>query len=179
MLVDFLIKVYEKLSWKYHKNPVDRLREGGAEIGDNVHIYDGGGASIDYGFCHLLKIGNNVTISNSTILLHDASIKKELKHVKLGKITIGNDVFIGAGSIILPNVSIGNKVIIGAGSVISKSIPDGVVVVGNPICIIGTYDEYMSKCKEWIRTKPCFKEDILDEEKERMKQEIDDWGFLI
>lgn len=179
MLVDFLIKLYEKVREKYHKNPVDRLRKGGAVIGDNVHIYDGGGASIDYGFCYLLKIGNNVTISNSTILLHDASIKKELKSVKLGKITIGNDVFIGAGSIILPNVNIGNRVIIGAGSVISKNIPDGVVAVGNPIRITGTYDAYMDKCREWIRTKPCVKEKFLIEEKERMKQEIEDWGFLI
>ena len=171
--------MYEKVREKYHKDPVDRLREGGAVIGDNVHIYDGGGASIDYGFCGLLKIGNNVTISNSIILLHDASIKKELKYVKLGKITIGNDVFIGAGSIILPNVRIGNRVIIGAGSVISKNIPDDVVAVGNPIRIIGTYDAYMEKCREWIRIKPCFKEEILNEEKERMKQEIEDWGFLI
>lgn len=179
MLVYFLIKWYEKIRLKYHKDPVDRLREGGADIGDNVHIYDGGGASIDYGFCYLLKIGNNVTISNTTILLHDASIKKELKHVKLGKITIGSDVFIGAGSIILPNVSIGNKVIIGAGSVVSKNIPDGVVAVGNPIRIIGTYGAYMDKYRKWIKTKPVFKEEILLEEKERMKQEIEDWGFLI
>lgn len=45
-------------------------------MGENVHIYDGGGSSIDYGFSQLSKIGNNVTISNSTILLHDASIKE-------------------------------------------------------------------------------------------------------
>lgn len=44
-----------------------------------------------------------------------------MKYTKLGKITIGNGVFIGAGSTILPNTNIGNKVIIGAGSVVSKT----------------------------------------------------------
>lgn len=83
-----LIELYEKIRWKYRQDPVEKLRKGGAVIGDNVHIYDVGGATIDYQFSHLLKIGNNVTISNSTLLLHDASINKELKHVKIGKITI-------------------------------------------------------------------------------------------
>lgn len=77
----------------------------------------------------------------------------------------------GAGSIILPNVTIGNKVIIGAGSVVSKAIPDGVVAVGNPIRIIGTYDAYMDKCRNLIAT--------LEDKKELMRQEIEDCGFLV
>ena len=179
MLTKLIVRLYEKLREKCHQNPVDRLRENGAVIGENVHIYDGGGSSIDYCFGHLLKLENNVTRSNTTILLHDASIKKELKHVKLGKITIGDDVFIGAGSIILPNVNIGSKVVIGAGSVVSKNIPDGSVAVGNPIRIIGTYDAYMQKCRKWISSKPCFDETKLCDEKEHMKNEIEDWGFLL
>ena len=50
--------------------------------------------------------------------------------------SIGNDCFVGAGSIILPGVHIGNKVIIGAGSVVAKSIPDNSVAVGNPAKVI-------------------------------------------
>lgn len=37
-----LVKLYEKVRQKYYRNPVDRLREKGAVIGNNVHIYDGG-----------------------------------------------------------------------------------------------------------------------------------------
>ena len=173
-----LIKLHEKIREKFHQDPVDRLRAGGAEIGENVHIYDGGGASIDYGFCFLLKIGNNVTISNSTLLFHDASTKKELGFIKIGKIRIGNDVFIGAGSIILPNVNIGNKVIIGAGSVVSKDIPDNSVAVGSPVRIIGTYDAYMEKCRQYIVVRPCYKESALQDEKESVCDEIEDWGFI-
>lgn len=178
MILKILVGFYEKFRQKCHQDPVDRLRALGAEIGDNVHIYDGGGSSIDYSFSHLLKIGNNVTITNSTILMHDASIKKELKFVKVGKVVIGNDVFVGAGTLILPNVTIGDKVVIGAGSVVSKSIPDGVVAVGNPIRIIGTYDNYVKKCSEILETRPCFSQAGLDDEKERMKREIEDWGVL-
>lgn len=45
---------------------------------------------------------------------------------------IGNRVWIGAGSIILPGVTIGDDTVIGAGSVVTKDIPSGVVAVGNP-----------------------------------------------
>lgn len=171
-------KIYEMIREKIHENPVDKLRRLGAVIGDNVHIYDGGGAAIDYNYSFLLKIGNNVTISCSTILLHDASIKKELHFTKIGKITIGDNVFVGVGSTILPNVNIGNNVIIGAGSVVSKNIPDGVVAVGSPIRIIGTYDAYMDKYRNLIKERPCFKEADLIDKKEYIQQSIEDWGFI-
>ena len=51
-------------------------------------------------------------------------------------ITIGNNVWIGAGVSILPGVTIGDNTVIGAGSVVSKSIPSNVLAVGNPCKII-------------------------------------------
>lgn len=174
----FIEKLYEMMQKKIHENPVDKLRRLGAVIGDNVHIYDGGGSIIDYNFSYLLNIGNNVTISSSTILLHDASIKKELHFTKIGKITIGDNVFIGVGSIILPNVNVGNNVIIGAGSVVSKNIPDGVVAVGSPIRIIGSYDAYMDKYRNLIKERPCFMETDLNDKREYVLQSIEDWGFI-
>ena len=47
-------------------------------------------------------------------------------------ISVGNDVWIGAGVQVLPGVTIGNDVVIGSGSVVVKDIPDHVVAVGNP-----------------------------------------------
>ena len=65
----FIEKIYEKVRSKIHEDPVDKLRRLGAEIGSNVHIYDGGGAIIDYDYAQLLKIGNNVKIgANATVL---------------------------------------------------------------------------------------------------------------
>lgn len=49
---------------------------------------------------------------------------------------IGNNVWIGAGAIILPGVTIGDDSVIGAGSVVTKDIPAGVVAVGNPCRVL-------------------------------------------
>lgn len=47
-------------------------------------------------------------------------------------VTIGNDVWIGGGAIIMPGVTIGDNVVIGAGSVVTKDIPSNTVAMGNP-----------------------------------------------
>lgn len=51
-------------------------------------------------------------------------------------ITIGDNVWIGAGVTVLPGVTIGNNAVIGAGSVVNRDIPDGVVAAGNPCRVI-------------------------------------------
>lgn len=51
-------------------------------------------------------------------------------------VTIGNNVWIGGGAIILPGVKIGDNVVIGAGSVVTKSIPDNTVAFGSPCRVI-------------------------------------------
>ena len=54
-------------------------------------------------------------------------------------------MFIGANSTILYNVKIGNNVIIGAGSIVTKDIPDGVVAAGVPCKPIGTFDDFKER----------------------------------
>ncbi len=58
-------------------------------------------------------------------------MKKVIKPVK-----IGNNVFIGAGSIILPGVTIEDNCIIGAGSLVNKNIPKNTIAAGSPVKII-------------------------------------------
>ena len=126
-----------------------RLLKAGAAIGNNVDIF---GGYFDYKYAYLLEIGDNVTITHSTILLHDASIKKFLGYAKLGRVSIGNNCFIGYGSIVLPGVSIGNDVIVGAGTVVRSDIPDGCVVVGNPMQIICKTEEYLHHHRELLQS---------------------------
>lgn len=51
-------------------------------------------------------------------------------------VTIGDNVWIGGNTVIMPGVHIGNNTVIGAGSVVTKDIPDWVVAVGNPCRVI-------------------------------------------
>lgn len=123
---------------------VPTLIKKGLTVGNNVFINFG--SIIDESFCWLISIGDNVTLApNVHILAHDASTKRALGFTKIGRVKIGNDVFIGAGTIVLPGVEIGSHVVIGAGSVITKSVPENSVAVGNPAKVICTYDEYMRK----------------------------------
>jgi maltose O-acetyltransferase len=85
------------------------------------------------------------------LFCHDASSKRDLGYSKIGVVSIGKDVFIGAGAIILPNVRVGNNVIIGAGSVVTDNIPDNSVVVGNPAKVICTKTEFIDKHRKEIR----------------------------
>jgi maltose O-acetyltransferase len=56
-------------------------------------------------------------------------------------ISIGEDVWVGGGAIILPGVQIGNGAVIGAGSVVTRDVPDGVFAAGNPCRVIRTITE--------------------------------------
>lgn len=156
------------------QNP-DILREYGAKVGKNVVIWTN---KIDLGHAFLLEIGNNVTISDARILLHDASTKIGTGYSRVGKVKIGNEVFIGADAIILPNVTIGNKVIIGAGTIVTKNIPDNSVVVGNPGKIIGTYDDYIKKnlaeIKKGSNVYHTYWKNKTEDEKKIMSEELEE-----
>ena len=153
------------------------MRFNGAKIGENCHIY----GFVDSGHEFLVSMGNNVTLaSGCRLLTHDGSTKKILGYSKVGRIDIGNDVFIGASSIVLPNVKIGNKVIIGAGSIVTKDIPDNSVVVGNPARVIGTYDDYVDRNRKQFETLPIWNTHYSkksDEEKQQMRDALSESGY--
>lgn len=87
-----------------------------------------------------VKIGSNVQIApNVSIYTAGHPIHPESRNsgYEYGiPITIGDNVWIGGNSVILPGVTIGNNVVIGAGSIVSKDIPDNMIAVGNPCKII-------------------------------------------
>ncbi len=148
-------------------------------VGENVDILS---SSIDMGEPYLLHIGNNVTITGVKILTHDASLKKNIGYSKTGKVHIGNEVFIGWGSIILPNTVIGNRVIIGAGCVVARDIPSNSVVIGNPCKIICSYDEYVQKNRKLMEEYPVvnlFPDAIMQDEQSRRKLIDSGYGYML
>ena len=136
---------------------VQFLRNKGATIGDDVYIYSPNSTVIDSTSAYLLSIGNHVRITQDvTILTHDYgwSVLKSgtLDGVQAGSVLgarsaveIGNCVYIGMKAIILRGVKIGDNVIIGAGSVVTKDCESNSVYVGNPARRISSIEEYYKK----------------------------------
>ena len=107
-------------------------------IGDSVKITDGVRFITHDGGMHVLRNLNNG--------FKDAD--------KFGEIRVGNNVFIGVGTIILPGVYIGDNVVIGAGSVVAKSIPQNSVACGVPAKVVESIEIYLEKAsKQVIFTK--------------------------
>lgn len=153
---------------RYRRDKRRMYIEAGAHIGESFGCY----GTIDYGHAHLFSAGNNVTLAaESYVLLHDASTQSILGYSKVGRVEIGDNVFIGARALILPNVKIGSNVIVGACSVVSKDVPSGVVVVGNPARIICTYDEYTTKMKELKKNALHFETYWMNKTKEEKEKE--------
>lgn len=73
-------------------------------------------------------IGDNVTIGQNVTIGRNFGDKYVPK--------IGNDVYIGTGSVVFGEITIGNNVIIGSNSLVNKDIPNNCTVVGNPMRII-------------------------------------------
>ena len=130
---------------------IKHLRQHGMRIGERCTISDPKSVSIDVTRPWMIEIGHDVKITHGVILLthgFDWSVMKGVYGDVLGscgKVTIGNNVFIGMNSVVLKGVTIGNNVIIGAGSLVNKDIPDNCVAAGNPARVIMSLDEYHEK----------------------------------
>jgi len=97
----------------------------------------------------LIEVGSNCQITGGVkFLTHGGA--GAVRHLSpkfdvFGKIVIGDYVYIGCNSLICPGVQIGNHVLIAAGSVVTRSIPNDVVVGGNPAKIICSIEDYYSR----------------------------------
>ncbi len=155
---------------------IEDFRKRGVKIGEGCALVE---CRIDYGHGYLIEIGDNVGMSFVTFLAHDASVKfleGALTHSKIGRIKVGNNVFVGYGSIILPGTTIGNNVLIGAGSVVKGNIPDNSVMTGNPLQYLCSTDEYMARNIEKFKKGPIYNTDfhtISEEQKAKMIRELD------
>ena len=87
-----------------------------------------------------VRIGDNVFIAPNVGIYtagHPLDVAQRNQGLEYARpVTIGNNVWIGAGVSILPGVTIGDGVVIGAGSVVMKDIPAGMLAVGNPCRVI-------------------------------------------
>ncbi len=155
------MKLLQKLKQKLAREvSTEELVRRGMRVGRGFSRQPG--VILDPSFAHLITIGDNVTIApRAHVLCHDASTKRSLNRTKIGTVEIGNDVFIGAGAILLPGVKIGDGSVIGAGAVVTKSIPAGSVAVGNPAQVVQTTENYLAKEKARAENAPYFGKEYL------------------
>ncbi|VWX32730.1 conserved hypothetical protein [Limnobacter sp. 130] len=141
----------------YYKSYIKHLKSCGASIGVQTLIIN-----CEFSQSHKgdnFIIGDGCTLTGVSLIAHDASPTLFIKELNIKQdviepgsrrsyrdpIRIGNNVFIGVGSIILPGVTIGNNVVVGAGSVVSKDVPSNHVVAGNPAKYICSINDYVAK----------------------------------
>ena len=155
----------------------EKLISMGMQVGKNFSRLNG--VILDPSHCWLIEIGDNVTMAPRVhILCHDASSKLFLGYTKIGRVTIGSNVFIGAESVVLPGVTIGDNVIIGANSTVTHDIPSGSVAVGSPARVICSLEEYLGKEHECLESAPCYGQEytlsgnITPERKQKQKEKL-------
>lgn len=99
-------------------------------IAEFVHMWGGGS----------IVIGDAVIIASHTVitsLTHDKNAACFRKTTLRAQVMIGDNVWIGAGAIILPGVTLGSGCIIGAGAVVTRDVPAGAMAVGVPARLVG------------------------------------------
>ncbi len=131
----------------HHFDPIGYARSIGVRVGDNCRLIGVNFGSEPY----LVKLGDHVSITGSYFVTHDGGVwvfRDKIPEIDIiAPIEVGNNVFIGLGSIIMPGVKIGDNVIVGAGSIVTKSIESNSVVAGAPAKIIKKIDDYYEKIK--------------------------------
>lgn len=149
----------------YRGNKVAYLRHRGVRIGEGCDLLNG---VKDFGTePWLIELGNRVTLAHGVVLItHDGASRLFRQLLpgssrwgnRFGTIRIGDNVFVGVNTIILPNVTIGANSIIGAGSVVTKDVPPDTVAAGTParaICTLAAYIErYQTKMIPLRATTP-------------------------
>lgn len=123
------------------------------DYGENIHI--GNNTEINHNCvfldCNTITIGENVLIAPSVQLYaayHPLKVSERVLQSthdsldmaycvnKSAPITIGNNVWIGGGAIVLSGVTIGDGAVIGAGSVVTRDVPPNVLALGNPCRVV-------------------------------------------
>ena len=172
--------LYSKLMRLRSEVSTTDLIKQGLKVGKNFSRQEK--TIIDQSHCWLITIGDDVTLAPKVhILAHDASTKHALGYTRIGLVDIGNNVFIGASSTVLPGVRIGDNVVIGAGSVVTCDIPSNSVAVGSPAKVITTYDEFVKRKKqellsvtpyssEYTLRNPNFNKQMKDEMTDALKK---------
>lgn len=149
------LKKIQKLIYLIFLSNIKYARWLGVKIGNDCRLV----GVVKFGSePYLVSIGNHVSITSSSFITHDGGLwvfRENHPNIDLIKpIKIGNNVFIGSNSTILPGITIGNNVIVGANSMVTKDLESGFIYAGIPAKKIKSIEEYWKKnSSDFIKTK--------------------------
>lgn len=136
-------------SWRMKRDPVAYARGLGVRIGNDCRLLAMTAATFG-SEPYLVSLGDHVTITEGVrFVTHDGGVwifrDQDPDLEVFGPISVGDNVFIGLGVIVLPNVTIGDKCVIGAGAVVTRDIPGDTVAAGVPARPLGKTQAYREK----------------------------------
>lgn len=131
------------------RNPEKFVRSLGVELRGTVRFY-GVNRGMFGSEPWLISFGDNVYVTaHCQFVTHDGGtliLRKDHPELEwTAPIFIGDDVYFGVRSIVLPGVTIGNRVIVAAGSVVTRDVPENSVVGGVPARLICSVDDYLER----------------------------------
>ena len=134
------------------RDPIGYWRAQGATIGADCRLI-----GCDFGSePYLVTLGDHVSATDTAFVTHDGGVwvfRHEWPDADVfGRITVGNNVFFGGGVVVLPGVTIGDDVVVGARSLVTKDIPSGSVAAGQPARVLKSLADYRAGLKP--RTVP-------------------------
>lgn len=143
------MNIFKKLFINERKNMIKYMRKIGVNF-DETDIEVANNVEFD-SEPYLIFLAKGVKLSSGVrFVTHDGGVHvlrkiKNKPYDKFGKISVGENTFIGNNAAIMPGVSIGKNVINGYGSIVTKNVPDNEVWAGIPERKIETIEEYFNK----------------------------------
>lgn len=138
--------------WQIARDPVGYARRVGVTVGERCLL-----AGVERGVFgtepYLIKMGNHVAMASGVrFITHDGGgwvFREEFPDIDVvGRITIGDNVMLGMGAILLPGCEIGDNTVIAAGSVVRGTVPPNSVFAGVPAKLISSLETYRERTLE-------------------------------
>lgn len=148
-------KFLMRFDYKNENTEIDLLKGKGLIIGEHTIVHSIN--CFDTVYPWLIEVGDHCLISTDVkIIAHDSSTNRIGGVTKVGRVTIGDHVYLGQGVTVLCNVNIGNNVVVGAKSLVNRDLPSEGVYAGNQVRYICSIEEFDQKHIHNFEIVPTF-----------------------
>lgn len=173
--------IKKRLAYRNDETYAEYLREKGVKVGNNCRFMYPKSIIIDTTRPSLVEIGDNVLLHrNFTLLTHDFVSRRFIEKYNdfipsSGKVKIGNNVSFGMDCMVMKGVTIGNNCFIAAGSIVTSDIPSNSIASGNPCKVVSTIDAFYKFRREAYKKEAYIYAQSIQERYGRRPVPADFW----